>query len=57
VEDDLVSIAPEEFIDPIMGSLMLDPVILPSSHMIVDKSTIARHILRLVAGPVTVTCY
>ncbi|XP_064635023.1 ubiquitin conjugation factor E4 A-like isoform X2 [Lineus longissimus] len=37
--------APEEFLDPIMGSLMKDPVMLPSSKQIVDRSTIARHIL------------
>lgn len=38
--------APEEYLDPIMGSLMVDPVRLPSSGQIVDRSTIARHILR-----------
>ncbi|CAH1794964.1 unnamed protein product [Owenia fusiformis] len=37
--------APEEFLDPIMGTLMNDPVSLPSSGMIVDRATIARHIL------------
>ena len=37
---------PEEFMDPIMGSLMTDPVVLPSSGKVVDRSTIARHILR-----------
>ena len=45
-DDDLVSAAPEEFLDPIMGTLMKQPVLLPCSKMIVDKSTIARHILR-----------
>lgn len=40
--------APEEFLDPIMGSLMVDPVRLPSSGQVVDRSTIARHILRCV---------
>lgn len=37
--------APEEFLDPIMSTLMTDPVILPSSHVIVDRTTIARHLL------------
>lgn len=36
---------PDEFLDPIMSSLMIDPVILPSSHVTVDRSTIARHLL------------
>jgi len=39
---------PEDFLDPIMGELMRDPVVLPSSGKIVDRSTIARHILRCV---------
>ena len=39
--------APEEFIDPIMGTVMTDPVILPSSGNTVDRSTIVRHLLRL----------
>jgi ubiquitin conjugation factor E4 A len=38
--------APEEYLDPIMSNLMLDPVILPSSKKIVDRSTISRHLLR-----------
>lgn len=40
--------APDEFLDPIMSTLMLDPVLLPSSNVTVDRSTIARHLLRLV---------
>ena len=46
-EDELLDDVPDDFIDPIMGDLMRDPVILPSSGKIVDRSTIARHILRL----------
>lgn len=34
--------APEHFLDPIMSTLMTDPVTLPSSKQIVDRSTIAR---------------
>lgn len=40
--------APDEFLDPIMSCLMSDPVILPSSKQIVDRSTISRHLLRFV---------
>lgn len=36
---------PDEFMDPIMSTLMTDPVILPSSKVTVDRSTIARHLL------------
>lgn len=37
--------APDEFLDPIMSTLMNDPVVLPSSKVIVDRTTIARHLL------------
>jgi len=43
-EEDLGDI-PDELLDPIMGSLMEDPVILPSSKQIVDRSTIRSHLL------------
>jgi ubiquitin conjugation factor E4 A len=36
---------PDEFLDPIMSHLMRDPVHLPSSGKIVDRSTIARILL------------
>ena len=36
---------PDEFADPIMATLMRDPVILPSSRAVVDRPTIARHLL------------
>lgn len=36
---------PDTFLDPIMSTLMVDPVLLPSSKIIVDRSTIARHLL------------
>ena len=45
-EEEALANVPEDFLDPIMGELMRDPVILPSSGKIVDRSTIARHILR-----------
>lgn len=37
--------APDEFLDPIMSTLMIDPVVLPSSRVTVDRTTIARHLL------------
>ncbi|CAG0900624.1 unnamed protein product [Darwinula stevensoni] len=44
-EEELASEAPEEFLDPIMSTLMRDPVILPTSGVTVDRHTIARHLL------------
>ena len=36
---------PDEFLDPIMQTLMKDPVILPTSGTIMDRATILRHLL------------
>lgn len=36
---------PDEFLDPILSTLMKDPVELPSSHIIIDRATIERHLL------------
>ena len=41
-DDEILADAPDEFLDPIMSTLMLDPVILPSSKITVDRQTIAR---------------
>lgn len=49
-EEETYSDAPDEFLDPIMSTLMLDPVLLPSSNVTVNRSTIARHLLRLVTS-------
>ncbi|KAH8989635.1 ubiquitin elongating factor core-domain-containing protein [Lactarius hatsudake] len=43
-EDDLGEV-PDEFLDPLMCTLMRDPVILPSSRAVVDRSTIKSHLL------------
>lgn len=43
--EEVIAEAPDHFMDPIMSTLMLDPVILPSSKATVDRSTIARHLL------------
>ncbi|XP_055638836.1 ubiquitin conjugation factor E4 A [Toxorhynchites rutilus septentrionalis] len=45
IDEEALIDPPEEFLDPIMSSLMTDPVILPSSRNVVDRSTIARHLL------------
>ena len=36
---------PDEFVDPIMQTVMLDPVTLPGSGQVVDRTTIRRHLL------------
>ncbi|KAH6791522.1 U-box domain-containing protein [Perilla frutescens var. hirtella] len=36
---------PDEFLDPIQYTLMKDPVILPSSRVVVDRPVIQRHLL------------
>ena len=43
-EEDLGEI-PDEFLDPLMYSLMSDPVILPSSKVSIDRATIRSHLL------------
>lgn len=36
---------PEDFVDPIMQTVMNDPVVLPGSGQVVDRETIRRHLL------------
>lgn len=43
--DEALANPPDEFLDPILSILMRDPVILPSSKVVVDRSTISRHLL------------
>ncbi|KAF9013252.1 ubiquitin elongating factor core-domain-containing protein [Cyathus striatus] len=43
-EEDLGEI-PDEYLDPLMFTVMKDPVLLPSSRTIVDRSTIKSHLL------------
>lgn len=45
VNQEALTDAPDDYLDPIMSTLMLDPVILPSSKVTVDRTTIARHLL------------
>lgn len=44
-QEELTQDAPDEFMDPLIFTLMRDPVILPSSGVTVDRNTIARHLL------------
>ena len=39
---------PEEFLDPILGTIMNDPVILPNSQVILDRTSTVRYLLRYV---------
>ncbi|KAI9867295.1 MAG: hypothetical protein M1813_009573 [Trichoglossum hirsutum] len=43
-EEDLGEV-PDEFLDPLMYTLMEDPVILPASKVSIDRSTIRSHLL------------
>lgn len=44
-EEEELGEVPDEFLDPIFFTLMEDPVLLPTSSVIVDKSTIRAHLL------------
>lgn len=43
--------APDEFKDPLMMTLMLEPVILPTSGKIMDRAVITRHLLNSDTDP------
>jgi len=43
-EEDLGEV-PDEFLDPLMFTVMRDPVLLPSSRTVIDRSTIKSHLL------------
>lgn len=44
-DEELYEDAPDEFLDPVMSEFMTDPVILPTSDTIVDRTTIKQHLL------------
>jgi len=50
VEDQLGEI-PDEFLDPILQTLMRDPVKLPNSKVTIDRPTITRHLLGNTTDP------
>merc|ERR1712146_399271 len=37
--------APDEFLDPLLCHVMADPVLLPTSGNVMDRSTITQHLL------------
>jgi ubiquitin conjugation factor E4 B len=43
--DSLTNDAPEEFLDPLLCTIMKDPVLLPTSNNIVDRATIEQQLL------------
>lgn len=45
LNDEALINPPDDFLDPIMSTLMRDPVILPSSKITIDRTTISRHLL------------
>ncbi|CZT24654.1 related to ubiquitin fusion degradation protein-2 [Ramularia collo-cygni] len=49
-EEDLGEI-PDEFLDPLMATLMTDPVILPMSKNTIDRATIQSHLLSTPMDP------
>ncbi|RDB17892.1 Ubiquitin conjugation factor E4 [Hypsizygus marmoreus] len=49
-EEDLGEV-PDEFLDPLMATVMRDPVRLPSSKAILDRSTIKSHLLSDTTDP------
>ncbi|KAK4705710.1 ubiquitin conjugation factor E4 B, partial [Phenoliferia sp. Uapishka_3] len=50
-EDDAMGEVPDDFLDPLTYDIMRDPVILPSSKTIVDRSTIKQHYLSDATDP------
>lgn len=50
--DSLMEDAPFEFMDPLLDTLMRDPVRLPTSGTIVDRATIAQHLLNVDHGKI-----
>ena len=52
-DEELFANAPDQYLDALLSHLMTDPVKLPHSGQIVDRSTIARHILSDQTDPFT----
>ena len=42
---------PDEFLDPLLATVMEDPVLLPTSNIIVDRSTIITQLLSTPIDP------
>ncbi len=50
-EDEDLGEIPDDYLDPLMATLMKDPVTLPSSKAILDRSTIKSHLLSDASDP------
>lgn len=50
-EEDYGDDVPDEFRDPVMDNIMLDPVKLPSSGQIMDRKNIIKHLLNIQIDP------
>lgn len=50
-DEEMLGEVPDDFCDPIMGHLMTDPVVLPTSGVSVDRATIQRHLLSDLSDP------
>ena len=44
-EDEWLGEPPDEFVDPLLATIMEDPVILPISRTVIDRGTIRQHLL------------
>jgi len=44
-EEEELGEAPDEFLDPLLMTVMDDPVLLPTSNSILDRATIEQHLL------------
>ncbi|KAL5489656.1 hypothetical protein EMCRGX_G018774 [Ephydatia muelleri] len=51
MEEERYEEAPEEFLDPLMSTLMSDPVVLPTSGVSMDRVNIVRHLLSDMSDP------
>lgn len=49
--ESLIADAPQEFLDPVLDTVMRDPVRLPTSNTIIDRSTITQHLLNAETDP------
>ncbi|KAG6909123.1 hypothetical protein DXG01_001875 [Tephrocybe rancida] len=50
-EDEDIGDVPDEYLDPILATVMRDPVRLPTSNNIIDRSTIRSHLLSDTTDP------
>uniref|UniRef100_A0A6B2KXE7 RING-type E3 ubiquitin transferase n=1 Tax=Arcella intermedia TaxID=1963864 RepID=A0A6B2KXE7_9EUKA len=50
-KQEILGEVPEEFLDPLLQTLMRDPVRLPTSNIVVDRNTIIRHLLSTPSDP------